>query len=96
MNVCAIVSVSWLAAVATGPLAYGVVQGAIAPLVGRVVLFGDTFAFVLHLCSGIRHLVWDSLDGFEFGSIYAVRLAVVTASQALTVAAWITSLLMAG
>ena len=59
-------------------------------------LFGDTFAFVLHLCSGIRHLVWDTVHGFELRSIYAARLAVVTASLTLTVAAWNTSLLMAG
>lgn len=71
-------------------------QGAIASWVGQVVLFGATFAFVLHLCNSIRHLVWDTVHGFELRSIHASGWAVVAASLALTVAAWITSLLMAG
>lgn len=96
LNVCAVAMVIWLAATATGPLAYGAVQGAIASWVGQVVLFGATFAFVLHLCSGIRHLVWDTVHGFELRSIHPSGWAVVATSLALIVAAWITSLLMAG
>jgi len=96
LSVCAVVLVIWLVAAATGPLAYGAVQGAIASWVGQVVLFGATFAFFLHLCGGIRHLVWDTVHGFELRSIYASGWAVVAASLALTVAAWIASLLMAG
>ena len=95
LNVCAVAMVIWLAAAAR-PLAYGAVQGAITSWVGQVVLFGATFAFVLHLCSGIRHLVWDTVHGFELRSIHASGWAVVATSLALTVAAWITSLLMAG
>jgi succinate dehydrogenase cytochrome b556 subunit len=54
LSVCAVLLVIWLVAAATGPLAYGAVQGAIASWLGQAVLFGATFAFFLHLCGG-RH-----------------------------------------
>jgi len=96
LSACAVVLVIWLIAAATGPQAYGVVQGAIASWVGQIVLFGATFAFFLHLCGGIRHLVWDTVHGFELRSIYISGWVVVGASIALTVAAWVISLLLKG
>ena len=96
LSVCAVVLVIWLVAAATGPLAYGAVQGAIVSWPGQIVLFGATFAFFLHFCGGIRHLVWDTVHGFELRLIYASGWAVVAASVMLTVAAWVASLFMAG
>lgn len=91
-----VVLVIWLIAAATGSQAYGVVQGALASWVGQTVLFGATFAFFLHLCGGIRHLVWDTVHGFELRWIYISGWAVVMASVALTLAAWTLSLLLKG
>jgi succinate dehydrogenase / fumarate reductase cytochrome b subunit len=96
LSVGAVVLVVWLIAAATGPQAYALVQGAIASWIGQIGLFGCTFAFFLHLCGGIRHLVWDAGYGFSLRSIYASGWAVVGASVALTVAAWVASLLIAG
>src|SRR5579872_2606403 len=94
LSVSAIVLVIWLLAAASGPQAYAVVHGAIASWIGQVVLFGTTFAFFLHFCGGIRHLVWDTVHGFELRSIYISGWAVVTASTVLTVVAWIVGSLM--
>ena len=88
--------VIWLTAGAAGPRAYAVVQRVIASWAGQFVLFGCTFAFFLHLCGGIRHLVWDTVHGFELRSIYASGWAVVAASVALTVAAWVASAFIGG
>jgi succinate dehydrogenase / fumarate reductase, cytochrome b subunit len=88
LSVCAVVLVVWLLAAATGPRAYATVQGAIASGAGQVALFGGTFAFFLHLCGGIRHLVWDAGYGFDLRSIYVSGWVVVAASVTLTVAAW--------
>ena len=96
LSACAVVLVVWLVAATTKPQAYAVVQGAIASWIGQVVLFGATFAFFLHFCGGIRHLVWDTVHGFELRSIYISGWAVVAASVVLTVAAWVASLLMVG
>jgi succinate dehydrogenase / fumarate reductase, cytochrome b subunit len=59
-------------------------------------LLGCTFAFFLHLCGGIRHLVWDTVHGFELRSIYISGWTVVGLSVALTAVAWVVSLFVAG
>jgi len=88
--------VIWLSAAAAGPLPYAVVQRAIGSWIGRLVLFGCTLAFFLHLCGGIRHLVWDTVHGFEIRSIYISGWAVMVVSVALTVAAWAVGLSVGG
>jgi succinate dehydrogenase / fumarate reductase cytochrome b subunit len=94
LSACAVVLVVWLVAAAWGPQTYAPVQAAIASWIGRIVLFGATFAFFLHLCGGIRHLVWDTVHGFELRSIYISGWTVVAGSIMLTVAAWVVSLLI--
>jgi succinate dehydrogenase / fumarate reductase, cytochrome b subunit len=96
LSVCAVVLVVWLLAAATGPEAYAAVQDAIASWIGQIVLFGCTFAFFLHFCGGIRHLVWDAGYGFDLRSIYASGWAVAAASASLTVTAWVASLFLRG
>ena len=96
LSACAIVLVFWLIAAATGPRAYAAVQDVLASWPGQIILFGVTFAFFLHLCGGIRHLVWDTVHGFELRSIYISGWVVVAASVALTLAAWTISLFVSG
>lgn len=96
LSFCGVVLVVWLIAAATGPRAYAAMQGAIASWIGQIVLFGCTFVFFLHLCGGIRHLVWDAGYGFSLRSIYVSGWAVVATSVALTVAAWVARLFVAG
>jgi succinate dehydrogenase / fumarate reductase cytochrome b subunit len=96
LSVFAVVLVVWLIAAATGPQAYDAVQGAISSWIGQIALFGCTFAFFLHLCGGFRHLVWDAGYGFALRSIYVSGWAAVATSVALTVAAWVASLFVAG
>jgi len=92
----AVVLVVWLIAVASGPHVYGIAQSAIASWLGQILLFAATFAFFLHLCGGIRHLVWDTVHGLELRSIYISGWVVVTASLVLTLTAWVLGLLMKG
>jgi succinate dehydrogenase / fumarate reductase cytochrome b subunit len=94
LSVCAVGLVIWLVAAATGPQAYVAVQGVIGSWIGQIVLIGATFAFFLHLCGGIRHLIWDTVHGFELRSIYISGWTVVAGSIMLTVAAWVVSLLI--
>lgn len=96
LSACAVVLVIWLVAAAWRPQTYAAVQGAIASWIGRIVVFGATFAFFLHLCGGIRHLVWDTVRGFELRSIYISGWTVVVAGLVLTVAAWVAGALMGG
>jgi succinate dehydrogenase / fumarate reductase, cytochrome b subunit len=84
--------VIWLSAAAAGPGPYAAVHGVTTSWAGRILLFSCSFAFFLHLCGGIRHLVWDTVHGFELRSIYISGWSVVAASVVLTVAAWVAGL----
>ena len=96
LGLYSIALVAWLVAAAAGPGPFLTAQKLMQSLPGKVLLFGGTFCFFLHLCGGIRHLVWDSGRGFELGAIYASGWAVVAISTALTVAAWVASVMFIG
>lgn len=89
LSFAAIGLVIWLLAAATGPQAYGVVQAALDSWAGQITLVACTFAFFLHLSGGIRHLVWDTVHGFELQAIYVSGWTVVAFSIVMTVAAWV-------
>lgn len=55
---------AWLIAAASGPAAYDWAQWAFGSWIGRLVLFGYTWALVCHLIGGIRFLIWDMIIGF--------------------------------
>jgi succinate dehydrogenase / fumarate reductase cytochrome b subunit len=96
LGLYSIALVMWLVAAAAGPRPFSVAQRFMQSLAGEILLFAGTFGLFLHLCGGLRHLWWDSGRGFELGAIYASGWAVVAVSTALTVAAWVASLIFAG
>jgi succinate dehydrogenase / fumarate reductase cytochrome b subunit len=96
LSVGAVGLVIWLSAAVAGREPYAIVQQAIGSWIGWIVMLGFTFAFFLHLCGGIRHLVWDTVHGFELRSIYISGWSVVAASVLLTVAAWAAGLSIGG
>ena len=81
--------VYWLAAAAAGPEAFATAQAVIGSFLGRLLLFGWTFALFYHLCNGVRHLVWDAGYGFELDTAYRSGLVVIAASVVLTLLSWI-------
>lgn len=96
LSACAVVLVIWLIAATSGPEVYSRFQKLIGSWPGQIFLLAATFAFFLHLCGGIRHLVWDTVRGFELRQIYASGWLVVAASVGLTLASWLASLVIAG
>ena len=82
----------WLVALATGPQAFAVAQGFVGSWLGRLLLLGWTFSLFFHLANGIRHLFWDAGYGYEIKTTTVSGLAVVAASVALTVIAWVAGL----
>ncbi len=89
LAVGALFLVCWLFAAASGPAQFAAVQDFNGSWFGRLLLFGWTFALFFHLCNGIRHLGWDTGYGYELPQVYRSGWAVVAASVALTVIAWI-------
>lgn len=96
LSACAVFLVFWLVAAARGPQAYARFDALIGSWPGQLVLLAATFAFFLHLCGGIRHLVWDTVRGFELRQIYASGWLLIAASVVLTLASWVASLVIAG
>jgi succinate dehydrogenase / fumarate reductase cytochrome b subunit len=88
--------VYWVVAAASGPAAFASAQAFIGSWFGFLILFGWSVALFYHLANGIRHLFWDAGYGFELKTVYASGYAVLVATAALTVLAWVVGLAMMG
>jgi succinate dehydrogenase / fumarate reductase cytochrome b subunit len=91
-----ILLVYWLVAAASGPAAFATAAGLIGSWLGRLLLFGWTFALFFHLANGIRHLFWDAGIGFELKTVYASGWTVVALATALTLVSFIAGFAMLG
>jgi succinate dehydrogenase / fumarate reductase cytochrome b subunit len=79
----------WLIAAATSETHFDFVNGIFGSWLGRLVLLGYTWALVLHMLGGIRHLVWDVGAGLEKHTASKIAWATVAGSIVLTVLIWI-------
>jgi succinate dehydrogenase / fumarate reductase cytochrome b subunit len=86
----------WLIAAASGPNAYGRVGAFINSNLGRLILFGYTWALIHHMLGGIRHLIWDTGRGFAPHEREGLALATIVGSITLTVLLWIVGYLYMG
>lgn len=86
----------WLIAAAAGPNAYANFEWFIGSFIGRLVLFGYTWALLHHMLGGIRHLIWDTGHGFEPAEREMLALATIVGSVALTILVWIIGYLAMG
>lgn len=79
----------WLIAAATGQGSFELVNWIMGTIVGRLVLFGYTWALLHHMLGGLRHFMWDL--GYGFGKEFSTRLAKATlvGSLCLTALVWI-------
>lgn len=81
--------VYWIIAAAVGPEAFDTAQTLIGSFVGRLLLFGWTFALFFHLVNGIRHLFWDMGWGFDLKTVSVTGWTAVIAAALLTLIAWV-------
>ena len=79
----------WLIAAASGPTAYANIQGFTQTWIGRLVLFGYTWALVHHMLGGVRHFIWDLGYGFGSNEREWLARANLIGSIALTVVIWV-------
>ena len=79
----------WLIAAASGEAYFEWVSWFFGTLIGRLILFGYTWALVHHMLGGLRHFMWDMGHGYE--KEFSTKLAIATpfASVALTILIWI-------
>ena len=91
-----ILMVWWLIAVGSGPNAYGKFGGFINSFIGRLILFGYTWALIHHMLGGIRHLIWDTGAGLDKTSIEVFAWLTIISSIVLTVLIWIAGYALMG
>lgn len=78
----------WLISAATSPAYYNYVTAFFTTYIGRFLLLGYTWALIHHMLGGMRHLLWDTGNGFSKPAVeWMTRLMLIT-SIALTVLVW--------
>ena len=79
----------WLIAAASGEAYFDQANWFFGSWIGRIVLFGYTWALMHHMLGGLRHFMWDMGCGYE--KHFNTKLAIVTpiVSVALTVLVWV-------
>ena len=85
----------WLAAMASGPAAYGAfvdlftLESGALNVAGWIFGVGLSLAFFQHMASGVRHLFMDMGDNFELGVNKRTAIATFIFSVIATVAFWV-------
>ncbi|UIJ72036.1 succinate dehydrogenase, cytochrome b556 subunit [Aurantimonas sp. HBX-1] len=79
----------WLVAAASGPDAFETASDFFGSIVGRIILFGYSWALLHHMFGGIRHLIWDTGHGLSKETSTKLAIATLVASLAMTLILWI-------
>jgi succinate dehydrogenase / fumarate reductase, cytochrome b subunit len=90
------VLLAWWFNSAQGPSGYGKFEAFAGSWIGRLILFGYTWALIHHMLGGVRHLIWDSGRGFGPNEREWLAAANLIGSIAITVILWIVGLLAVG
>ena len=85
----------WLLAAAS-PRNFDVINGFFGSWIGRLILFGYTWALLHHLLGGVRHLIWDTARGLEPAEREFAAWATLIGSITLTVVLWMLGLMLRG
>lgn len=86
----------WLIAAATSQHYFEFVSWVFGTWIGQLVLLGYTWALMLHMLGGIRHLVWDAGAGLEKHTASKIAWASLVASVVLTALIWIVGYMVRG
>jgi succinate dehydrogenase / fumarate reductase cytochrome b subunit len=79
----------WLIAAAIGPDYFDFVQVILGSIIGRIVLFGFTWALLHHMIGGIRHLIWDTGAMFDKHTSTKMAYVSIVLSVTLTLLVWV-------
>jgi succinate dehydrogenase / fumarate reductase cytochrome b subunit len=79
----------WLIAASISPEYFDFVSWIFGSWIGRLVLFGYTWALVHHMLGGIRHFIWDTGAALEKSAASRLAWLNLIGSVLLTLAIWI-------
>jgi len=84
----------WLIAAASGPDAFAAASWFFGSILGRLVLFGYSWALLHHMAGGIRHLIWDTGHGLSKETSTKLALATLGFSLVTTSILWIVVIIL--
>ncbi len=79
----------WLIAAATDAKSFAFVSDILTSFLGRIVLFGFTWALFHHMLGGVRHFIWDSGRGMDHPQREQLAQATLIGGVVLTILVWI-------
>lgn len=79
----------WLISAAVSEDCFNFVNGLFGSWIGRLVLFGYTWALMQHLAGGIRHFIWDMGAALEKHTASKLAWATVVFSVIATILIWV-------
>ena len=78
----------FLIATSMDAAAFSVVSGFLHSIIGRLILFGFTWALIHHALGGVRHAVWDMGYGFDKPMRDWLAYATLIGGVVLTILVW--------
>lgn len=84
-----IILVWWLVSAASGPGAFDTAQAILGSFLGRLVLFGYTWALFHHMMGGLRHFIWDAGAMMDKHTASKMAWLSAIASAVLTLLTWV-------
>ena len=79
----------WLTAASISDSYFDFVQGFFGHWIGRLLLFGFTWALIHHALGGLWHLLWDTGRGFDLNTVEWLARANLAGSIVLTILLWV-------
>jgi succinate dehydrogenase / fumarate reductase, cytochrome b subunit len=79
----------WLVSLSNGAADYAMAMSCLGSPVGKLLLMGWSWALCYHLCTGVRHLLWDVGLGLEIQQVYQSGKIALGVSAALTLVLWL-------
>jgi succinate dehydrogenase cytochrome b subunit len=86
----------WLLAAAISDDYFAMVQAFFGHVIGKLILFGFTWALLHHTLGGLRHLLWDTGHGLGLSTIEWMARANLALSILGTLALWLGVYLVRG
>ena len=87
---------AWLVSAAMGERAFAAVNEVFGHPLGKLVLFGYTWAVAHHMLGGMRHLLWDTGRAMDIRSADVLGWLTILGSLSLTAILWAIGLSLRG
>jgi succinate dehydrogenase / fumarate reductase cytochrome b subunit len=87
---------AWLIATAMGEKEFELVNAVFGHPVGKLILFGYTWALAHHMLGGMRHLLWDTARGLQIWQVNVLSWLTIIGSVVATLAIWAFGLMLRG